>query len=245
MNDFLNKILNEDCLQGMKRIPDKSIDLITTDIPYYKVVKADFDNQWKNEEDYLNFIFKVIDEMTRILKDNGSLYMFTSRQYNRHIATYLDKTLKEQRIIIWKRKRAFNNTRGKALNSEYEPICYYSKGDKPVFNNMKVKPSEHLLKRKEYQEGHLKEGVSLTDVWEINALPANSKEKTKHETQKPLEIIERTILLSSNEGDIILDPFMGSGTTAIAALKLNRKYIGFEKENKYYQIISERINNFK
>ncbi len=88
----------------------------------------------------------------------------------------------------------------------------------------------------------LKDGVALTDVWEINALPHNSLEKTNHPSQKPLEIMERIILIGSNENDIVLDPFMGSGTTAISCIKLNRKYIGFETTKQYIDIFENRKN---
>ena len=240
----LNKIYNFDCLVGLKYVQDKSINVIATDLPYFGVLDVEWDNQWETLDDYLTFLDKVFIEFKRVLRDNGSLFIFSGRQYNRHIAILLDKYFKEERIIIWKRKRNMSTTRGKALNGEYKPLCYYSNIDKPVYNNIKVPPAKHLQNRKEYTTGILKDGVSLTDVWEINALPHNSKEKTNHESQKPLEIMERIINLSSNEHDIILDPFIGSGTTALACLKLNRQYIGFDTSKDYIEICNKRINDF-
>lgn len=223
-----------------KKIKDKSINLITTDLPYYGVVDNEWDNQWETLDDYLSFLDNVFIEFKRVLKDDGSLFIFSGRQYNRHIAILLDKYFKEERIIIWKRKRNMSTTRGKALNGEYEPLCYYSNIDKPIFNNIKIPPAKHLQNRKEYKSGLLKDGVSLTDVWEINALLGNSLEKTKHPTQKPLEIMQRILLIASNENDLVLDVFMGSGTTAIACLKLKRNFIGFEKELSYIDVFEER-----
>ena len=141
------------------------------------------------------------------------------------------------------RKRMLNNTRGKSLASGYEPICYYTQGETPTFNNIKIKKSS---KRKEYTEGFLKDGICLSDVWtDIPALPHNSKEKNIHPTQKPLELMKRCIKLVSNENDTILDFTMGSGTTGVACKKLNRKFIGIELDKNYFEIAKQRIENTK
>ena len=108
----LNKIHNLNCLDGMKKLKDKSINLIATDLPYYGVLDDEWDNQWNSLDEYLKFLDIVFLEFKRILKDNGSLFIFTGRQYNRYIAILLDKYFKEERIIIWKRKRNISTTRG-------------------------------------------------------------------------------------------------------------------------------------
>lgn len=234
-----NILVLGDCLENMKKMQSKSIDCIITDIPYFQVVDDDWDNQWKNSEEYLEFIHNCIKEFDRITKDDASIIMFTGRQYNRHIALLLDKYFDERRIIIWSRKRAFNNTRGKALASGYEPICYYTKGN-PVFNNIKIQSES---KRKEYTEGTLKDGVSLSDVWsDIPALPHNSKEKVKHSSQKPIALMERCVLLCSKENDIVLDPFMGSGSTGVACKNLNRTFIGIEANKEHFELAKHRIH---
>lgn len=232
-----------DCVEGMKNIPDNFIDCIVCDLPYYKVVKDEFDNQWNSEEEYLNWIEQIVIEYNRILKPGGNIFLFTSRQLNRKICNILDRySFDEKRIIIWARKRGFNNTRGHALASGYEPIAFYSKiGGTSTFNNIKIKPD---TKRKEYTDGMLKDGISLSDVWtDISALPYNSKEKTEHPTQKPIKLIERIIQIGTNEGDIVLDNCMGSGTTAVVCQNMNRNYIGFELDKTYYNIAINRLNN--
>lgn len=234
-----NILVLGDCLENMKKMQSKTIDCIITDIPYFQVVDDDWDNQWKNSEEYLEFIHNCIKEFDRITKDDASIIMFTGRQYNRHIALLLDKYFEEKRIIIWSRKRAFNNTRGKALASGYEPICYYTKGN-PVFNNIKIQSES---KRKEYTEGTLKDGVSLSDVWsDIPALPHNSKEKVKHSSQKPIALMERCVLLCSKENDTVLDPFMGSGSTGVACKNLNRTFIGIEANKEHFELAKHRIH---
>jgi len=193
---FINKVINGDCLEVMKQIPDKYVDHIICDLPFYGVVKDDWDNQWKDEIEYIEWCRQVIIQYKRVIKDNGNLFLFTGRQYNRKISTILDEYFNEKRIIIWSRKRNFNSTRGKALASGYEPISYYCNGLSGVFNNIKIKPES---KRKEYTEGILKDGISLSDVWsDISALPHNSKEKLNHSTQKPLSLIERIVHIGTN-----------------------------------------------
>lgn len=236
-------IYNEDCMTGMQRLSDKSIDMICCDLPYFKVVKDDFDNQWDSEEEYLQWLDQMFMQYKRILKDNGNIFLFTSRQLNRKVCNLLDKHFNEQRIIIWARKRGFNNTRGKALASGYEPICFYRNGDKGTFNTIKIKPN---VKRPEYDTGILKDGITLSDVWDdIPALPHNAKEKVDHPTQKPIALIERILLIGSNEGDVILDNCMGSGTTGVACMNTNRNFIGFELDKTYFDIANERINKNK
>ena len=190
---------------------------------------------------YLQQHLNACDHYVRVLKPGGNIFLFTSRQMNRKICNMLDKYLIEKRIIIWARKRGFNNTRGHALASGYEPIAYYSKnGGESTFNNIKIKPNS---KRKEYNEGMLKDGVSLSDVWtDIPALPHNSKEKTNHPTQKPISLMERIVSISTNEGDVVLDGCMGSGSTGVACLNLGRYFIGFEIDKGFYDIAKRRIS---
>jgi site-specific DNA-methyltransferase (adenine-specific) len=241
MNIEINKIYLGDCLEIMKEIPDKYIDHIICDLPFYKVVKDEWDNQWKDEKEYINWCRNVIVQYKRIIKDNGNLFLFTGRQYNRKIATILDEYFNEKRIIIWARKRNFNNTRGKALASGYEPICYYCNGENGIFNNIKIKIDS---KRKEYVDGFLKDGITLSDVWnDIPALPHNSKEKLDHSTQKPLKLIERIVEIGTKENDLILDNCCGSGTLGEACFNLKRNYIMIDMEEKSYNISLNRMDN--
>ena len=234
------KLYNNDCLDILGQI--EHIDHIVVDLPYFNIVKNDFDNQWKTLDEYLNWVKECFSLIIPKLNEKSNIIVFTSRQYNRHICSILDDMgLIEKRIIIWARKRGFNNTRGKALASGYEPICYYSKSDKGVFNNIKIKVNSN---RPEYTTGKLKDGITLSDVWtDISALPHNSKEKTDHPTQKPLALMERIINCFTNEGDTVLDFCMGSGTTGVACMNLNRNFIGIEKYKEYFDIAEQRLTN--
>lgn len=240
MNEI--KLYNGDCYQILKDMNTQiKVDAIITDIPYFQVVKNDWDNQWRDLSDYLDWCNSCFNYCYNLLKENGSLLIFTGRQYNRKICNELDKIFYEKRIIIWARKRTFNNTRGKALASGYEPICYYTKDEKNyTFNNIKIKVDS---KRPEYTTGYLKDGIALSDVWsDIPALPHNSKEKVNHPTQKPIKLMERCIEMITNEGDTVLDFCMGSGTTGVACKNLNRSFIGIELDKTYFGIAEKRIN---
>ena len=151
-----------------------------------------------------------------------------------------ENEFEENRTIIWARKRGFNNTRGKALASGYEPILFWSNGKSNTFNNIKIKVDRN---RPEYKTGILKDCITLSDVWtDIPALPHNAKEKVDHPTQKPIKLMERIVSLFTNEGDTILDFCMGSGSTGVACKNLNRNFIGIEKDLNYFNISKERLN---
>jgi DNA modification methylase len=237
------RLIQGDCLENLKLLNEQNIkvDALITDIPYFKVVNESWDSQWDSEESYLKWLEDFIVLVDSVLKDNSSIMIFTSRQLNRKVCNILDKYFKEQRIIIWSRKRGFNSTRGNALASGYEPIAYYTKG-KGTFNNLKIKVDSD---RPEYNTGILKDGVSLSDVWsDIKALPHNSREKVNHPTQKPIALMERCVSLVTNEGDLVLDCFMGSGTTGIACNNLKRNFIGIEKDDNYYKIAFDRLKRY-
>ena len=229
-----------DCIEVMDSLITQGIkvDAVISDIPYFQISDSAWDNCWKDSEEYLEWCDKCVSRLNLILKEDGSILLFTGRQYNRNICYLLDQFFDEKRVIIWARKRTFNNTRGRALASGYEPICYYSRG-RPIFNNLKL-PSSST--RREYTTGCLAGGVSLSDVWgDIPALPHNSIEKVDHPTQKPLRLMERCVQMVTNPGNLVLDFTMGSGTTGVACKKLGREFIGIESNSDYFAIAEKRI----
>lgn len=240
------KLYNDDCLNILEKLKSENIqvDSIIVDLPYFRVVKDEFDNQWNSKEEYLNWVFTVFTIASYLIKNDGNIIVFCSRQYARYISNiFEDKMLwTEKRQIIWARKRGFNNTRGHALASGYEPILYWCNGNNGTFNNIKIKPD---TKRPEYISGILKDGISLSDVWsDIPALPHNSKEKVAHPTQKPIKLMERIVEMFTNEGDTVLDFCMGSGSTGVACMNLDRNFIGIEKDEDYFKIALERLKNY-
>ena len=218
----LNKIYNEDCLEGMKRIPDKSIDLIVTDPPYlvnYKTGRRKDKTHRFNKvilnDDNEQLIIDYINDCYRILKNNSAMYMFCSSDKVDFFKQQLENKFKIKNMIIWiKNNHTAGDLKG-AFGRKYEIIFLVVKGVNH-FN-----------------------GKRLTDVWEFDRV---SGKKQLHQNQKPLDLIKQCIEKHSDDGDLVFDGFVGSGTTAIACKELNRNYIGFELDKGYYDIAIERIS---
>ncbi|MDN6840435.1 MAG: site-specific DNA-methyltransferase, partial [Tetragenococcus halophilus] len=217
-----NKIYNEDCLEGMKRIPDKSIDLIVTDPPYlvnyktgHRKDKTHRFNKVILNDDNEQLIIDYINECYRILKNNSAMYMFCSSDKVDFFKQQLENKFKIKNMIIWiKNNHTAGDLKG-AFGRKYEIIFLVVKGVNH-FN-----------------------GKRLTDVWEFDRV---SGKKQLHQNQKPLDLIKQCIEKHSDDGDLVFDGFVGSGTTAIACKELNRNYIGFELDKGYYDIAIERIS---
>ena len=237
------KLYHNDCIDILKNMVDNNVvvDHIICDLPYFQVIKDDFDNQWDSVESYVDWFNSLLQYVKQIIKPGGNIILFCSRQNMWRMCRMLyENEFEENRTIIWARKRGFNNTRGKALASGYEPILFWSNGKSNTFNNIKIKVDSN---RPEYKTGILKDGITLSDVWtDIPALPHNAKERVNHPTQKPIKLMERIISLFTNEGDTILDFCMGSGSTGVACKNLNRNFIGIEKDLNYFNISKERLN---
>ena len=218
----LNKIYNEDCLEGMKRIPDKSIDLIVTDPPYlvnyktgHRKDKTHRFNKVILNDDNEQLIIDYINDCYRILKNNSAMYMFCSSDKVDFFKQQLENKFKIKNMIIWiKNNHTAGDLKG-AFGRKYEIIFLVVKGVNH-FN-----------------------GKRLTDVWEFDRV---SGKKQLHQNQKPLDLIKQCIEKHSDDGDLVFDGFVGSGTTAIACKELNRNYIGFELDKGYYDIAIERIS---
>ncbi len=226
-----------DFLEGVKQIKDLSIDLIIVDPPYFEV-KGDFDFVFKNSQEYLIFIDKCIKEFERVLKNNGSLFMYCSQQMSANIDIMLQQHFEIKNRLIWYRSGGLSPT--KKFKLSHEPLFYCVKD----MNNHIWNPDEIRVKSK-YADKDKRlnpKGKVPDDVWEIPNLVGKKKEKVDHPTQKPLAICERIIKASSNIDSLILIPFVGSGSECVMAKMLNRSYIGFELEEKYIKIAEERLN---
>lgn len=204
-----------DCLEVMKNIPDKSVNMILCDPPYnmnyvsgrrkvkYKKIKND---------DNLYFLKDFFEESYRVLKNNSAIYCFCSYHNVDKFIKYFKKYFTLKNIIIWKKNNHGSGDLKAQYAPQYEMIIYGMKGRK-----------EFNLKR-------------LSDIWEFN------KTLNKlHPTQKPVDLLERCILNSSDEFDIIFDPFMGSGSTGVACVNTGRRFIGIEIDDEYYKIAKDRI----
>jgi len=215
-----------DCLELMKRIPDESIDLIVTDPPYlisYKTNRRkdkthDFCTEIAND-DNPELLRGYIKECFRILKNNTAMYMFTSsKTMDFFRAECLDFGFSLKNTIIWVKNSHTAGDLKAQFGQQYEVILLLNKG------------------RKEFN------GKRLTDVWNFDRVVGN---RQLHQNQKPVELIEQCILKHSDEGNVVFDGFLGSGTTAVAAVNTNRHYIGFELDKHYCDIANSRIESAK
>jgi len=226
----LNKIYNEDCYEGIKKIPDKSVDLIVTDPPYLiestkggknsKLAKSitKMNNQLEDNNLTCSIDEKILDQFMRVMKV-PNIYIWCN---HKQIPLYLDYfVLKKQcnfDIIIWHKTNAI-----------------------PLFCNKYMTDKEYCLY---FRKGGYCNPPSYENAKTVYELPLNQTDKDlyDHPTIKPLEIIKNIITNSSNQNDVVLDCFMGSGTTAVACKELGRNYIGFELNPKYWQIAVDRVN---
>jgi len=251
----LNKIHHGNCLNLINKISDNFVDLIICDGPYGQN-KADWDNI-KNIQEYNLNLIKVF---SKKLKEGGALYLFGKPNcidfidYSKHL------NLKSK--IIWYQPSRLSQGRLSYTNN-YDIIAYFIKGDRPkVFNldEIRVNQLVELEHRKRCESvpsvlnGNWsktkfnKKGKNPGDVWgDIKQLTYKSKEllnrKLLNTIQKPEKLIERLILASSNEKDIVLDPFSGVGTSALVCLKRNRNFLGFEINKDYISISNKRLDN--
>lgn len=216
------KIIQGDCLEEMKNIPDGSIDMVLTD-PFY-IPQTQFD--WKLFDDfYWDFNKKWIQEVKRILKDDYHfLVSFASQDMYKFEGFLLEMGFDIKSRIVWNyRNSAKGTAKGTQFAKTYEFIWHCSSGKKMNF------PEKWDDRR--------------FDVQRI-AIPQSNfkKDKKVHQYQKPLQLYEQLVEICSFEGETVLDPFMGSGTTGLACKNLNRNFIGIELDEKYFKIAKERLN---
>ena len=256
----LNKIYNEDCISGLKKIKNNSVDIIICDPPYN--IGKDFGNNSDKQDmtKYLEWCDNWIKECIRILKPSGTLYIYGFSEILSFIRVRIDINV---RWIIWH----YTNKVTPSLNfwqrTHESILCCYK--EKPIFNrdNVREPYTENFLKNsvgkvRKSTKGRFSNGENETiytahengalprDVIKISALAggAGKKERVDHPTQKPLELCKKLIDASKNdENTLLVVPFAGSGSECVAAKKENINFIGFEINTKYIDICNDRLKN--
>lgn len=237
------ELFHGDCLDLMKNIPKKSIDLILCDLPY-GVTR----NRWDR-----NIPLEPLwEEYKRIIKDNGAIVLFSQGMFT---AQLLNSNPKMWRYnLVWDKvlPSGFLNANRRPLSS-HEDICVFYK-KLPTYNPQKIIGNKNHSKGKSkvnannnYGDFNFVDNSELLGEMKmpksILTFPKPHPSTAVHPTQKPIELLEWIIKTYTNEDDMVLDNCMGSGSTGIAALKLNRSFIGMELEDKYFNIAKERIEN--
>jgi site-specific DNA-methyltransferase (adenine-specific) len=242
----LNRIYNEDCLDGMKRIPDKSVDMILCDLPY-GTTACKWDNVIPFEP--------LWEQYERIIKDNGAIVLTASQPFTTKLINSNMELFKYE--WIWEKSRTvgFLNAKNAPLK-KHENVCVFSKGktancnkNNMIYNpqglieinkvKKSVKPSDDTVVGN--RPSRNKDYVAKYTGYPTSIIKFNNENKQIHPTQKPVALFEYLIRTYTNEGDLVLDNCIGSGTTAIACINTDRNYIGFEIDKQYCDISNERI----
>lgn len=248
---LLDKTIHQDMLKTLDFLPDSSVDLIIVDPPY-NLTKV-FGNSVFKERDfneYKKWLDKWLKKLPRILKENGSIYICSDWKTSIAIPEIAGKYFLLQNRISWEREKG----RGAKDNWKncLEDIWFFTKSKDYVFNLDAVKIQRPVLAPYRDAKGAPKDWCEDGDnkyrltypsnIWTDISIPFWSMpENTPHPTQKPEKLIAKLILASSNAGDIVFDPFLGSGTTSVVAKKLGRHYIGIEREKEYVAFAEYRL----
>lgn len=249
MSSFINQIFNEDAITGLQRIPDGSIDLILTDPPYG--LGKDYGNNSDKQEaaEYLAWTERWIDAALPKLKPTGSLYIFLTWRYSPEIFVMLKQRMTMINEIIWDRRVPSMGGSTRSFTSVHDTIGLFVKSKSYYFDLDSVRiPYDAETKKARSRSifvgaKWLELGYNPKDLWSVSRIHKENPERVEHPTQKPLEIIERMVMASCPEGGVILDPFMGSGTTAVAARRCGRQFVGFELNPDYCAIIDARLQS--
>ena len=231
-------------LEVMKQIKSNTINLIFADAPYN--IGKDFGNnkdKWKSTVEYIEWCKKWIDECMRILHDDGTIYFMTATQHMPYLDIYVTEKYNVLSRIIWTYDSSGVQSK-KIYGSLYEPILMATKNKKSnyTFNGKEILVEAKtgavrklIDYRKDPPQVYSSEKIP-GNVWNFSRVRFKMEEYENHPTQKPEALLERIIKASSNEGDIVLDPFSGSFTTASVAVRLNRVAIGIEINEDYFKI---------
>jgi adenine-specific DNA-methyltransferase len=312
------ELIQGDCLDVMRGMDDKSVDCVITDPPYYRIVNQEWDKQWNSLDDYISWLSLIADEWRRILKDNGSLYVFADDKTAAYIQVMLDKKFLLINNLVWHKTNALPQKNAHLLRSwapMTERILFYSAQYDPTgWETVKLDMNNFMSLRQYFKDYQHSLGLNIKQInqalghrkaehafywgstqWdlptaetyaELGKLHHNhgfvrreyedlrreyedlrreyedlrrvfnadenthdviatpiigGKENTEHPTTKPIAIMKRLIEVSTNPELTVLDCFMGSGTTGVACVQLNRNFIGIEIDPNYFAIAQERI----
>ena len=250
--EFKNKIINGDSLEELKKIPRETFDLIFADPPYNLQLKSELTrpdqskvnsvndkwDQFENFKKYDDFTYQWLSECKRILKKDGAIWVIGSYHNIFRVGTAIQNLgfwiLND---VIWNKNNPMPNFKGTRFTNAHETLIWASKSEKSkyTFNYQSLKC--------------LNDDLQMRSDWNLpicsGAERLKKNGKKVHSTQKPESLLHRVLLASSNKDDMVLDPFLGSGTTATVAKKLGRNYFGIEKEKSYFKACEQRLKNTK
>ena len=243
-----------DSIEWMKTINDESIDMVFADPPY-NIKKADWDD-FGSQERYIEWSMRWIEQASRILKPTGSLYVCGFSEILADLKHPSMRYFSSCRWLVWFYRNKANL--GKDWGRSHESILHLRKKDFGHINydDVRIPYGKHTLKYPDHPQADSSQygrkgshwtpnplGAKPKDVVEIPTTCNGMNEKTPHPTQKPEELIRKLILASSSEGDLVLDPFSGSGTTAVVASQLHRQWLACDENPEYNQWATQRLDS--
>jgi len=242
---YINTIRQGDCLALFKDIPDNSVDITFADPPFNLGKKYTSYKDSVKFEEYLHWCEMWISEMVRVTKPTGSIFVHNIPRWLTYYSGFLNKVADFKHWISWDAPTA---PIGRSLQPAHYGVLYYAKDVKQNkyyeirYPHKRCRKCGYLLKDYGGKKAGLHPfGPLVSDVWtEIHRIKHN-KYRDEHPCQLPIHLLERIILMSTDKGDIVLDPFVGTGTTAIAAKKLGRKYICFDIDEAYAEITAKKV----
>ena len=245
MEKYINKIIHGDCIEVMKGIPSNSIDVTFADPPFNLKKKYGTYKDEKDTDDYLLWCRQWILEMVRITKPSGSIFVHNIPKWLLYYAGFLNEVADFRHWIAWD---APTSPMGKTLQPAHYGILFYAKNQKENkfyeirYPHKRCRKCGYLLKDYGGKKKILHPfGPLVSDNWSDIHRIRHNKHRDPHPCQLPVHLLERLILMSTDEGDIVLDPFMGTGTTAVAAARLGRRVIGIDLDPQYVEITQRKL----
>jgi site-specific DNA-methyltransferase (adenine-specific) len=245
MENFINQIIHGDCIEVMQQIPSDSIDVTFADPPFNLKKKYGTYKDEKGTDDYLNWCKQWILEMVRITKPSGSVFLHNIPKWLTYYTGFLNEVADFRHWIAWDAPTA---PMGKTLQPSHYGILFYAKNQrenkfyKIRYPHKRCRKCGYLLKDYGGKKKILHPfGPLVPDVWSDIHRIRHNKHRDPHPCQLPVHLLERLLLMSTDEGDVILDPFMGTGTTAVAAARLGRHVIGIDIDPQYVEITQRKL----
>ncbi len=244
---WLNRVFCENVLTGLARIPDGAVDLVVADPPYG--LGKDYGNDSDKQEAgaYLEWMETWIDAVLPKLTPQGCLYIFLTWRYSPEIFVLLKQRMLMINEIIWDRRVPSMGGSVRSYSSVHDTIGFFARQKGYYFDLDAIRipydaPTKKARTRSIFVGAKwLELGRNPKDLWSVSRLHREHPERVDHPTQKPLEIVERMIKASCPPGGVVLDPFMGSGTTAVAAVHCDRNFVGFELNSAYCTMAEARL----
>lgn len=251
-----NQVICGDATTELHRLETGSAQVVIADPPYYNVLLDQaWDTQWKAIGEYLEWTQTWVAECLRVLRDDGLCFIFGQLGKREHVFIHLMSELCRRHqfhdLLIWDRVVGYNERRD-SFTPSYEMVLVLRKGDQPKFNKDAVREPystekiQAYLRDKRYKDRdarmkHLLAGKFATNILRVPSLKGSSKEKCGHPSQKPVDLVAKLIACATDEGDVVLDPFLGSGTTAVVAERLDRRWLGIEMNPFYVELAQHRL----